>query len=61
MFNVGIDNAIIRNNPIQKVSKLREDNHKIRYLTKAEESRLFDEIEREYEVLDKYTKKTKIV
>lgn len=61
MFNVGIDNAIIRNNPIQKVSKLREDNHKIRYLTKAEESRLFNEIEREYEVLDKYTKKTKIV
>lgn len=61
MFNVGIDNAIIRNNPIQKVSKLREDNHKIRYLTKAEESRLFDEIEREYEVLDKYTKKAKIV
>lgn len=23
MFNVGIDNAVIRNNPVQKVSKLR--------------------------------------
>ncbi len=61
MFNVGIDNALIRNNPIQKVSKLREDNHKIRYLTKAEEKRLFMEIEREYEVLDKYTRKKKII
>lgn len=60
MFNVGIDNGIIRNNPLQKVSKLREDNHKTRYLTKAEEKRLFIEIEREYEVLDRYTHKKKI-
>lgn len=60
MFNIGIDNGIIRNNPLQKVSKLREDNNKTRYLTKAEEKRLFIEIEREYEVLDRYTRKKKI-
>ena len=28
MFNVGIDNSMIRNNPVLKVSKLREGNHK---------------------------------
>lgn len=60
MFNVGIDNEIIRNNPIQKVPKLREDNNKIKYLTKEEEKRLFHEIEREYEVLDRDTRKKKI-
>ena len=59
MFNVGIDNALIRNNPLQKVSKLRENNHKIRYLTTAEEKRLFLEIEREYEVVGRErTRKT---
>lgn len=61
MFNVAIDNSIIRVNPVQKVSKLREDNYKIRYLTKAEEKCLFAEIERRYEVLDKYTRRKKVV
>lgn len=61
MFNIGIDNGLIRNNPLQKVGKLREDNNKTRYLTKAEEKRLFIEIEKEYEVLDRYTRKKKIV
>lgn len=61
MFNVGIDNALIRSNPLQKVSKLRENNHKIRYLTLDEEKRLFVEIEREYDVLDKNTRKIKTV
>jgi len=61
MFNLGIDNEIISKNPVAKVVKLKEDNHKIRYLTKAEEKRLFIEIEKEYEVLDRYTRKKKIV
>lgn len=61
MFNLGIDNEIIKNNPLSKIQKLREDNHKIRFLTREEELRLFSEIERTYEVLDKNTKKIKIV
>lgn len=61
MFNLGIDNGILRSNPLEKITKLREDNHKIRYLTKDEEKRLFIEIERKYEVLDRYTRKKKIV
>lgn len=61
MFNIAIDNEILSKNPISKVSKLREDNHKIRYLTLEEEKRLFAEIEREYDVLDKYTRKRKTV
>lgn len=61
MFNIGIDNGIVRNNPLQKVGKLREDNNKTRYLTIAEEKRLFKEIEREYEVLDRDTKQNKFV
>lgn len=61
MFNLGIDNEILSKNPVNKVVKLKEDNHKIRYLTKDEEKRLFKEIEKEYEVLDRYTRKKKIV
>jgi integrase len=61
MFNLGIDNELLSKNPVSKVSKLREDNHKIRYLTSDEEKRLFAEIEREYDVLDKYTRQRKIV
>ena len=61
MFKIGIDNEILHKNPIEKVNKLREDNHKIRYLTIDEEKRLFKEIEKEYEVLDRYTRIKKIV
>ena len=61
MFNIGIDNEILSKNPVEKVSKLRNDNHKIRYLTADEEKRLFNEIEKEYDVLDKYTRQRKIV
>ena len=61
MFNLGIDNEIIKNNPLTKIAKLREDNHKIRFLTVEEEQRLFEEIEKEHEVLDRYTRKKKIV
>ena len=61
MFNLGIDNELISKNPLQKIQKLREDNHKIRYLTLEEEKRLFAEIEREYVVLDRDTRKNKVV
>lgn len=61
IFSIGVDNEIISNNPMRKVSKLREDNHKIRFLSVEEEKRLFTEIEREYEVIDKYTRKKKII
>lgn len=61
MFNIGIDNEMLSKNPVEKVSKLRNDNHKIRYLTTDEEKRLFNEIEKEYDVLDKYTRQRKIV
>ena len=61
MFNIGIDNELLSKNPISKVSKLREDNHKIRYLTSDEEKRLYTEIERTYEVTDKNTRKLKTI
>ena len=61
MFNLGIDNEIIRNNPLKKTAKLREDNHKIRFLSMEEELRLFKAIEYEHEVLDRYTRLKKIV
>ena len=61
MFNIGIDNEILHKNPIEKVNKLKEDNHKIRYLTADEEKALFIEIEKEYEVLDRDTRCKKIV
>ena len=61
MFNLGIDNEIIKKNPLAKISKLREDNHKIRFLTIEEEEKLFAEIERKHEVLDRYTRKKKLI
>lgn len=42
MFNLGIDNGLISQNPISKVKKLLEDNHKIRFLTADEEKRLYN-------------------
>lgn len=41
MFNLGISNQLIAYNPVNEVKKLLEDNHKIRYLTKEEERRLY--------------------
>jgi len=60
MFNLGIDNGFINKNPLSKIPKLREDNYKIRFLTVKEEKKLFEEIEKEYEILDKVTRKKKI-
>lgn len=41
MYNLGISNKLITYNPVNEVKKLREDNFKIRYLTKDEEIRMF--------------------
>lgn len=41
MFNLGIDNGKLSTNPVSKVKKLQEDNHKIRFLTVEEEVRLY--------------------
>lgn len=45
MFNLAIDNGELTENPLQKVPKLHEDNHIIRYLTSNEEQRLFASID----------------
>lgn len=42
MFNLGIDEGVIKDNPVRKLKKLREDNFKIRFLTKEEELRLYE-------------------
>ena len=41
MFNLAIDNGELTDNPLRKVPKLKEDNHKIRFLTDEEENRLY--------------------
>lgn len=41
VFNLGVDNELVSSNPVAKVKKLLEDNHKIRFLTAEEETRLF--------------------
>lgn len=45
MFNVAISNDITRLNPIKEIKKLKQDNLKIRFLTKDEEIRLFKVLE----------------
>lgn len=44
IFNLGIKNEVITNNPMKAVKMLKEDNQKIRYLTKEEEVRLFEHL-----------------
>jgi integrase len=41
MFNLGIDNNLTDSNPVKKMKSLREENFKIRFLTKDEEDRLY--------------------
>ena len=40
-FNLGIANKLLKENPVSYISKLKEQNFKIRFLTKEEEIRLF--------------------
>ena len=52
MFNLGISNKLIKENPVKEVRKLREDNYKIRFLTVAEEQKLFRVIKRNFPYLE---------
>lgn len=45
MFNLAIDNGELTENPLKKIQPLKEDNHKIRFLTVEEEARLYASID----------------
>lgn len=45
MYNLGIENKLTKANPVKGIKKLREENHKIRFLTKEEEIRMFKVID----------------
>lgn len=45
MFNLAIDNELTDKNPVRSIKKLREDNYKIRFLTKTEEDSLYSVLE----------------
>lgn len=44
IFNIAIDNNMLNKNPCKSIKALKENNEKIRYLTKAEEEKLFKEL-----------------
>lgn len=48
IFNLCVENEKIIKNPCASVKHLREENYKIRYLTKDEEKRLFSVLDSEY-------------
>ena len=41
MFNLAIDNNLTSKNPVKNIKKLRENNYKVRFLTKTEEDSLY--------------------
>lgn len=45
MYRLGIKNKLISENPVKEICKFKEDNHRIRYLTKEEETRMFEAID----------------
>jgi integrase len=47
-FRDAVDNGAIEKNSAQFVKKLRENNERVRYLTEAEEERLFTELPEKY-------------
>ncbi len=51
MFNLCIEQGLIDKNPCQIAGKLREENYKIRFLTKEEEDRLYNILNAEYAYL----------
>lgn len=59
MFNLGISNKAVRSNPIEGVAFLKEENHKVRFLTRDEEIELFKAIEKTFVVTDKITRRKK--
>ena len=59
MLNIAVANEMLNKNPMLLVKKLQENNYKTRVLSKEEENRLFEEIERGYEVVGRErTRKT---
>ena len=42
LFNIAISNNIAKINPLKQIKKLKQDNHKLRFLTKEEEKALFE-------------------
>ena len=44
LYNIAINNNLVKTNPCRDVGKLKENNEKIRYLTPDEERRLFEEL-----------------
>ncbi|MDD7280434.1 MAG: tyrosine-type recombinase/integrase [Erysipelotrichaceae bacterium] len=48
MYNLAIAEKILTENPLKNVKRYKEDNHKIRYLTKSEEEKLFNAIDELY-------------
>lgn len=51
MYNLGIAEKLLKENPIREVKKLKEPNYKIRYLTKEEEIRLYKAIDENFPYL----------
>lgn len=51
MLNIAVTNEMLNKNPMWSVKKLQENNYKTRVLSEDEEKRLFEEIERGYEVV----------
>ena len=45
MFNLGIAEDYVTDNPVKNVKRLKEPNHKIRYLTKEEQVRLYEHLD----------------
>lgn len=45
MYNLAIAEKLLTENPLENVKRYKEDNHKIRYLTPQEETRLFEAID----------------
>ena len=51
MYRLGIENKLLKENPVHFVVKFKEKNYKIRYLTKEEEKRLYEAIDSSYPYL----------
>lgn len=51
MYKLGMKQGDIDCNPVSEIKMLREQNYKIRFLTKDEEKSLFAEIQKGYEVV----------
>ena len=48
MFRLGIRNKLITENPVTEIEKFQEDDHRVRYLTKDEETRMYEIIDKQF-------------